>query len=55
MDIPAPAAGTVAAVAVNVGDQVSQGSIILTLDVTAQSGAAGPGICGDPPDADHRF
>ena len=49
MDIPAPAAGTVAAVAVNVGDQVSQGSIILTLDVTANPAPPAPASVATPP------
>ena len=33
MDVPSPRAGTVKAVSVSVGDKVSKGSLILTLDV----------------------
>ena len=42
MEVPAPAAGTVAEVAVKVGDQVSEGSLILTLSTgqAAQLAAA---------------
>jgi dihydrolipoamide dehydrogenase len=43
MDIPAPAAGTVAELRVNVGDRVSEGAIILRLE------AAGTGEPGLPP------
>jgi dihydrolipoamide dehydrogenase len=42
MDVPAPAAGTVKDVKVKLGDKVSQGSLILTLDTVA-AGAAAPG------------
>ena len=42
MDVPAPAAGTVASLAVAVGDKVSQGSLILTLEPASGDGA-GPG------------
>jgi pyruvate dehydrogenase E2 component (dihydrolipoamide acetyltransferase) len=56
MDVPSPAAGTVKDVKVHVGDRVSEGSIILTLD-SAEGGAeeASPGE-GDPagPDAPPR-
>ena len=37
MDVPSPAAGVVAAVALKVGDKVSEGTLVLTLD----TGAAG--------------
>jgi pyruvate dehydrogenase E2 component (dihydrolipoamide acetyltransferase) len=40
MDVPAPAAGVVKSVGVKVGDKVSQGHLILTLDEAA--GAAAP-------------
>ena len=36
MDVPSPAAGTVKAIATRVGDKVSEGSVLMTLD----SGAA---------------
>ena len=41
MDVPAPAAGRIAEVKVKKGDKVSEGSVILLLENTAQS-AAGP-------------
>ena len=42
MDVPSPSAGTVSEVRVKVGDKVSQGSILMTLDAAeaASSGAA---------------
>ncbi|HET8875301.1 MAG TPA: biotin/lipoyl-containing protein, partial [Casimicrobiaceae bacterium] len=40
MDVPSPAAGTVKAVAVKVGDKVSQGSVVLTLE--GEPGAGQP-------------
>src|SRR5438876_368367 len=40
MDVPAPSAGTVKELKVKVGDKVSEGSVILTLETT---GAAAPG------------
>ncbi|HEX5123395.1 MAG TPA: biotin/lipoyl-containing protein, partial [Rhodanobacteraceae bacterium] len=40
MDVPSPAAGTVKAIAVKVGDKVSQGSVVLTLE--AESGPPRP-------------
>jgi len=39
MDIPAPAAGTVAAIKVTVGDKVSEGSIIAVISATETSAA----------------
>jgi dihydrolipoamide dehydrogenase len=44
MDIPAPAAGTVGAVAVSVGDRVSQGDLILQLEAGPGPGAAAGGV-----------
>src|SRR5580700_3976779 len=41
MDVPAPAAGRIAEVKVKKGDKVSEGSVILLLENTAQS-APGP-------------
>ncbi len=41
MDVPSPAAGIVTALAVSVGDKVSQGSLILTLEATAEATAPG--------------
>ena len=40
MDVPAPAAGRIAEVKVKKGDKVSEGSVILLLEHTAQSAAA---------------
>ena len=40
MDVPAPAAGRIAEVKVKKGDKVSEGSVILLLESTAQSAAA---------------
>ena len=41
MDVPSPAAGTVKDVRVHVGDRVSEGSLIVTLD-SAEAGAPRP-------------
>jgi dihydrolipoamide dehydrogenase len=43
MDVPSPAAGTVTQMAVQVGDRVSQGSLILSLEPAAADVAAGDG------------
>ena len=42
MEVPAPRAGTVKEIKVKVGDKVSQGTLVLTLDSAAQSAAAPP-------------
>src|SRR5438874_10474156 len=47
MDVPAPAAGTVKALRVKVGDKVSEGSVILALE-TADAGAAKPAAPAQP-------
>jgi dihydrolipoamide dehydrogenase len=39
MDVPAPQAGTVKDIKVKIGDKVSQGTLILTLDAAAEQGA----------------
>ena len=44
MDVPSPAAGTVVGLKVKVGDKVSEGTLILTL----QTGAAKPARCRAP-------
>lgn len=49
MDIPATHAGVVKAVAVNVGDKVSKGVPILTLEITES--AAAPAVAAAPPSA----
>jgi dihydrolipoamide dehydrogenase len=51
MDIPAPFAGTVAAVRVNVGDSVSEGDVILDLAVAEPEGAPQPAPSGATSDA----
>ena len=43
MDVPSPVAGTVSQLAVQVGDRVSQGSLILSLEPAAADVAAGDG------------
>ena len=49
MDVPAPSAGTVKEVKVKLGDKVSQGSVILTLDTAAAGGAAAAPKPAAPP------
>jgi dihydrolipoyl dehydrogenase len=56
MEVPSPAAGTVAAIEVKVGDTVSEGSLLLSLE-TSSDGAAPepPAAPAEPPaDADVR-
>jgi pyruvate dehydrogenase E2 component (dihydrolipoamide acetyltransferase) len=43
MDVPAPASGVVKQVKVKVGDKVSQGTLVLTLETDASGGKAAPG------------
>ena len=40
MDVPSPQGGTVKSVAIKVGDKVSQGSLVITLEVAGQAEAA---------------
>ncbi len=42
MDVPAPVAGTVREVKVKVGDRVSEGSLVLLLEVTGEAGEPSP-------------
>src|SRR5450631_3915732 len=42
MDVPSPAAGTVKEVKVKVGDKLSQGSVVLTLDAAGAAAVATP-------------
>ena len=56
LDIPAPAAGVVSEIKVKVGDKVSQGTLVLTLEAgAAQPAAAAPqqaaGVAAPPPAA----
>jgi pyruvate dehydrogenase E2 component (dihydrolipoamide acetyltransferase) len=54
MDVPSPAAGTVKALKVNVGDKVSEGSVILLLDsagAPAAAAAPAPKSAVSPPPA----
>lgn len=39
MDVPSPVAGTIKEIKVNVGDTVSEGSVIVTIDATAENDA----------------
>ena len=43
MDVPAPEAGTVTQLCVKVGDRVSEGSVLLTLEAASDGAAAGDG------------
>src|SRR3954471_21468579 len=43
MDVPSPAAGTVGELKVSVGDTVSEGTVILTLEGAAGAGGGGGG------------
>jgi pyruvate dehydrogenase E2 component (dihydrolipoamide acetyltransferase) len=49
MEIPCPHSGVVKAISVNVGDKVSQGSPILTLDVQDAAAPAAPPAAPPPP------
>ena len=42
MDVPAPVAGTVTQLRVAIGDRVSEGSVLLTLEADGAAGATGP-------------
>src|SRR5579883_2192920 len=54
MEVPSPEEGTVEAVNVNVGDKVSQGSVILTLAAAADGKASsGHGEVSKAPAAEH--
>jgi dihydrolipoamide dehydrogenase len=48
MEIPAPAAGTVEELRLKIGDKVSQGALILTLDVEGAAVAATPASTAKP-------
>ncbi len=49
MDVPAPVAGTVRELKIKVGDKVSEGSPILTLDAAAVAASAQPAAAPPPP------
>src|SRR6266540_2118032 len=49
MDVPAPSAGTVKELKVKVGDKVSEGSVILTLEGAAKGAAAATKSAAPPP------
>jgi pyruvate dehydrogenase E2 component (dihydrolipoamide acetyltransferase) len=51
MDVPAPSAGMVKELKVKVGDKVSEGSLILTLDSTAAPGTSAQPAAAPPPPA----
>ena len=40
MEIPSPFAGTIKAVKIKIGDKVSEGSLLITLEVSEDSSAA---------------
>lgn len=49
MDVPSPAAGTIKALSLKVGDEVSEGSLILTLETANGSGAQANGAAAPAP------
>jgi len=51
MDVPAPAAGVVKSLAVKVGDKVSEGALLLTLETTAGEATAPPDAATGPASA----
>src|SRR5438552_7881646 len=51
MDVPAPSAGTVNELKVKVGDKVSEGSVILTLETGAAAAASAPSARKEAPAA----
>ncbi|MBS0326477.1 MAG: biotin/lipoyl-binding protein, partial [Proteobacteria bacterium] len=53
MDVPAPAAGTVASVRIKAGDRVSEGSVILVLDAATPAAAAPKAPVSAPPAPAH--
>ncbi|KFZ36195.1 pyruvate dehydrogenase [Shewanella mangrovi] len=48
MDVPAPQGGVVKSLAVKVGDKVSEGSLVLTLEVAGSAPAAAPAPAAEP-------
>ncbi|MCP5127827.1 MAG: dihydrolipoamide acetyltransferase, partial [Gammaproteobacteria bacterium] len=48
MDVPAPSAGVIAEIKVKVGDKVSEGSLILTLNAQ-EGGTVAPAAAPPPP------
>ena len=48
MEVPSPAAGVVKEMKINVGDKVSEGSVILTLEANAQTPSNSPLPGGEP-------
>ena len=48
MDVPAPAAGTVKELRIKLGDKVSEGSVILTLEAATQSASSAPKSASPP-------
>jgi pyruvate dehydrogenase E2 component (dihydrolipoamide acetyltransferase) len=51
MDVPSPQAGVVQAVAIKVGDRVSEGSALVTLASAANGAAAAPAVAEEEPAA----
>ena len=48
MEVPSPAAGKVSDLVVKVGDKVSEGSVLLTLETTSSGNGARPGEPATP-------
>ncbi|MBI1965721.1 MAG: dihydrolipoyllysine-residue acetyltransferase [Betaproteobacteria bacterium] len=48
MEVPSPAAGVVKEIKVKVGDKVSEGALVLTLEANAAGAAAGPAAPASP-------
>src|SRR5579862_5357365 len=48
MDVPSPAAGTVKELKVKLGDKVSEGTVVLTLEGAAAGAGAAPAAAGAP-------
>jgi dihydrolipoamide dehydrogenase len=51
MDVPSPVAGTIAQLSVKVGDRVSEGSVLLTVEAAAETNGGAPET-GESPRAD---
>ena len=49
MDVPAPIAGTIGQLRVKIGDRVSEGSVLLTLEPNSAGPEAAPVVEAEPP------
>ena len=54
LDVPSPVAGTIASLAVAVGDTVSEGTVIATVEVAGGAGGRGAEGVGHQPARGHR-